>query len=219
MSGAWPPGTRVPAEHQLMAEYGCARMTVSKVLSALAGQGLITRRRGAGSEVAAPRSEQAVLEIRDFAKEAKRTGKAYGHDVIRRQIVTASAATAKRLGLVPRSRLVRVHTLHRVAGVPEAFEDRLISLAAVPQARTERFLGAPPGTWLLDYVPWTSAEHAIEAVAAGPEIASLLSIAPGAACLVLERRTWQASSFITEARITYPGARQRLVGRFSPVRS
>ena len=39
----------------------------------------------------------------------------------------------------------------------------------------------------------------------------------GAACLVLERRTWQAGAFVTEARITYPGDRHQLVGRFSPV--
>ncbi|HEU6442679.1 MAG TPA: GntR family transcriptional regulator, partial [Microvirga sp.] len=52
MSGEWPPGHRLPYEHELMAEYGCSRMTVSKVLSGLAVQGLITRRRRAGSVVA-----------------------------------------------------------------------------------------------------------------------------------------------------------------------
>jgi cytochrome c-type biogenesis protein CcmF len=44
LSGAWPPGHRVPAEHELMAEYGCSRMTVNKALSALAAAGLIDRR-------------------------------------------------------------------------------------------------------------------------------------------------------------------------------
>jgi GntR family histidine utilization transcriptional repressor len=29
-SGAWPPGHRIPTEAELMARYGCARMTVSK---------------------------------------------------------------------------------------------------------------------------------------------------------------------------------------------
>ena len=36
MSGDWPPGHRIPFEHELMAEYGCSRMTVNKVLSTLA---------------------------------------------------------------------------------------------------------------------------------------------------------------------------------------
>ncbi|WP_158913618.1 GntR family transcriptional regulator, partial [Caulobacter sp. S45] len=33
--GQWPPGYRVPFETELMAEYGCARMTVNKAMAAL----------------------------------------------------------------------------------------------------------------------------------------------------------------------------------------
>ena len=60
MSGEWAPGHRIPFEHELMAEYGCSRMTVNKVLSTLAVNGLITRRRRAGSVVAEPSTRQAV---------------------------------------------------------------------------------------------------------------------------------------------------------------
>lgn len=35
-SGAWSPGHRIPFEHELMAQYGCSRMTVNKALSPLA---------------------------------------------------------------------------------------------------------------------------------------------------------------------------------------
>ena len=216
LSGAWPPGTRVPAERQLMASYGCSRMTVSKVLSMMAARGLITRRRGAGSEVAAPQAERAVLEIRDFVREAAEAGTAYAHEVLRREIVSAGAERGARLGLRPGAKLVAIDTLHRVDRRPEAYEERVIDIAAVREAKTERFVDVPPGTWLLDHVPWTTAEHAIEAVNADLRQASLLNLPVGAACLVLERRTWQGGAFITEARITYPGARHRLVGRFSP---
>ena len=47
MSGDWPPGHRVPFEHELMETYSCSRMTVNKVLSALADAGLVVRRRRA----------------------------------------------------------------------------------------------------------------------------------------------------------------------------
>jgi len=30
LSGAWGPGFRLPFEHELMTEYGCARMTVNR---------------------------------------------------------------------------------------------------------------------------------------------------------------------------------------------
>ena len=218
MSGQWPPGTRVPVEHQLMATYECSRMTVSKVLGELAARGLINRNRGAGSEVAAPLAERAVLEIRDFAKEAAQTGIPYAHDVLRRETITADAETAKRIGVAQKTKLVAVETLHKLAGRPEAYEKRLINAAAVKEAATETFAESPPGTWLLEHVPWSNAEHAIEAVNANETLATLLEIKVHAACLVVERRTWQLGTLITEARIIYPGVRHRLVGRFSPIR-
>jgi GntR family histidine utilization transcriptional repressor len=103
-----------------------------------------------------------------------------------------------------------------IDGIPGAYEQRLINLDAVPEARQEKFEAAPPGTWLLRRVPWTDAEHVIRAINADSFLAKCLQIEPGAACLALERRTWQAGIFVTEARITYPGERHRLAGRFSP---
>ena len=216
MSGEWPPGHRVPFEHELMAAYGCSRMTVSKVLSALAANGLITRRRRAGSVVAAPTTERAVLEIRDFALEAARAGRNYRFEILRRTIAPLEASTALRLGLPETTEMLAVATLHLMDEVPEAYELRRINLGAVPEVREERFATDPPGTWLLRRVPWTDAEHVVRAVAADPPLAKRLRIEPGAACLVLERRTWQAGALVTEARITYPGERHRLIGRFSP---
>ena len=51
-SGELRPGDAIPSEHELKELYGCSRMTVSKALSALASEGLIQRRRRAGSRVA-----------------------------------------------------------------------------------------------------------------------------------------------------------------------
>jgi GntR family histidine utilization transcriptional repressor len=217
MSGEWPPGHRIPFEHELMAQYGCSRMTVSKVLSTLAANGLITRRRRTGSVVAVPSTERAVLEIQDFALEAARTGTIYRFEVQRRAIEPLDIAAAQRIGLPAGAEMLCINTLHLMDEVPGAYEQRLINLAAVPEARDERFEDdVPPGTWLLRRVPWTDAEHVIRAVNADAALAKRLQTEMGAACLMLERRTWQAGAFITEARITYPGDRHHLVGRFSP---
>ena len=54
LTGEWPPGHRIPFEHELMARYGCSRMTVSKALSELAQADLIERRRRAGTFVRRP---------------------------------------------------------------------------------------------------------------------------------------------------------------------
>lgn len=216
MSGEWPPGHRIPFEHELMAEYGCSRMTVNKVLSALASNGLITRRRRAGSVVAEPSTERAVLEIQDFALDAARAGTVYNFKILNLEIVSIDAVAAHRIGMPVGTEMLNVATLHLMDGVPGAYEQRLINLAAVPEAAKERFKQDPPGTWLLRQVPWTDAEHIVRAVNADSMLAKCLQIKAGDACLVLERRTWQAGSFVTEARITYPGERHHLIGRFSP---
>lgn len=214
-SGRWPVGHAIPSEVELMASYGCSRMTVNKVLSALAGQGIIARRRRTGSVVAQPSIDKAVLTIRDFPAEAERSGRAYAFEILSQGLQTADSATAARVGLAVGTPLRLLTTLHRFDGLPEALEERLINLEAVPGARSEGFQGQPPGTWLLAHVPWSEAEHVIYALNAGPTLAKRLNIATGTACLVVERRTWQGDALLTEARLYYPGEQHRLVGRFT----
>jgi len=99
---------------------------------------------------------------------------------------------------------------------PYVLEDRLVSLAAVPEAREADFRAEPGGSWLLKQVPWTDAEHTIRAIGAGGSVASRLGVARRAPCLVVERRTWQSGAPVTQVCLTYPGDRHRLVGRFRP---
>ncbi len=215
-AGEWPPGTRIPFEHELVARFGCSRMTVNKVLSALAAEGLITRRRRTGSVVAAPPADRALLQVQDLAEAARREGRDYRHQVVARRAQPAAGAEAARLGLRPGEPLLHLSTLHLTDGVPDAFETRVIVLATAPEAEAEDFAAMPPGTWLLRRVPWTEAEHAVAAIAADAALARRLAIPEGAPCLMLERRTWQGARLVTEARIAYPGDRHRLVGRFRP---
>ena len=72
LGGQWPPGHRIPYEHELTELYGCSRMTVSKALTQLARAGLIERRRKAGSFVMRPFGQSALLEIRDVASGRRR---------------------------------------------------------------------------------------------------------------------------------------------------
>jgi DNA-binding transcriptional regulator YhcF (GntR family) len=51
-AGAPGLGEAMPSESELAARYGVSRMTAGKVLGQLAAEGLIRRRRGAGSVVA-----------------------------------------------------------------------------------------------------------------------------------------------------------------------
>lgn len=216
LSGAWRPGERIPFEHELMARYGCARMTVNKALAALAEAGLIVRRRRAGSFVAQPRIHSAILEIPDIQAEITGRGEQYALQLLARRRRRPLSHRAEEKTLAGRGELLALRCLHLANGRPFALEERLISLAAVPEAGHVDFSRESPGTWLLGHVPWTQAEHRISAINADREIAAALDVEPRTACLVLERRTWRGAEHITHVRQIFPGSHYDLIARFTP---
>ena len=216
MSGAWPPGHRVPVEHELMETYSCSRMTVNKVLSALADTGLVVRRRRAGSFVSRPRVQSAILQIPDLKAEVEKRGERYGFRLLDLRKRTASPDDRARLGVDGRSSVLALRCRHEAEGQPFAIEDRLINLRAVPDALKQDFSITPPNTWLVGHVPWTEAEHRITACNADKNVAAELKIDHGAACLVVERRTWRNGEPITAVRLIHPGHLYDLIARFTP---
>ena len=219
LSGAWPPGSRIPYEHQLMEQFSCSRMTVSKVLNDLSSRGLIVRRHRAGSFVASPSVEHSILRIEDLAEVAARTKQSYRHQILKRRERAATPRERADLSLSPKTRLLDVHCRHELDAVPVAWEERLIVLSTVSNAASEAFETVAPGTWLLQHVPWTEAEHVISGQNASADLAAQLKIAPGDACLELHRRTWLQGVLVTDVRLIYAASRYRFSGRFSPTMS
>ena len=204
MSGVWEAGHRLPPEHALMVDYSCSRMTVHKAIDGLVDRGLIERRKRAGSFVSAPRSHRAALEIPDVTAEIAARGQVHRLDLINRIERESSAHDRERLG-VAGGPLLSLLCLHRADGLPFALEERLISLDAVPVARSVDFTQTSPGLWLLGHVPWTDARHRIAAVAARGPVAQQLDLEDGTPCLSVERWTWRSDARITWVRLTYPG--------------
>lgn len=214
LSGEWRPGHRLPTESELMAEYGCARMTASKAMASLAARGLVTRRRRAGTIVAHPPVHSAALAIPDIQSEVEARGLAYAHRLLARRERAAEADEAWLGG-----RVLQLETVHLADGAPFAHERRLISLAAAPEAEGADFAAQPAGSWLLAHTPWTEAEHRIAAVGADTVLARHLLLPPGAPCLRLERRTWRDGQGVTWAFQTFPGDAYDLVARFQPTKA
>ena len=212
--GNWPPGTKIPKEIEIMERYGAARMTVHRALRSLAGEGLITRRRRAGTVVAERPPERPLLEIWDIGAEVERLGGVYSFEILDRRAIDGEDPRAAALGLDDGSPVLRLVVRHFADGAALQIEERLINLTAVPKAEVVPFETEAPGTWLVGNVPWSDAEHVISAEGATREMARLLSIPVGTACLVVERRTWSDGEPITWARFVHPGDKRRLVGRF-----
>jgi GntR family histidine utilization transcriptional repressor len=216
LAGAWPPGRRIPSEHELMARFGVSRMTVNRALASLADEGLVERKRKSGTVVAAPCAERAVFEIWDISAEIARSGAAHAMTLLARKTGEADEAESERLRVPRGAPILRLALCHAADGVPVQIEERLVNLRAAPAVLDEPFEAVAPGRWLLDHVPWTEAEHLIRAVEASPAVAQQLKIRRGAACLCIERRTWRGEEPITFARLTSPAGAQVLVGQFRP---
>ena len=223
VSGAWPPGHRIPSELALAETYGCSRMTVNKVLTQLARAGMIERRRKAGSFVARSPSRAALLEIQDIKTEVLALGLPYRFEVRERHKRRSLLAERERLGLLDvkpagsaLGQVLVLACLHYAGPRPFCFEQRVINLAAVPAAAAQRFDAVAPGAWLVDHVPWTSAEHRIRAEGASGVAAAALKLRIGAPCLVIERRTWHSEQPITHVQLTYPAEGREVIARFSP---
>ncbi len=210
-SGTLSPGDRIPTEHELMQRYGCARMTVNQAISGLVGEGLIERRKKAGSFVATPHVQTAVLEIPDIAAVISARGGQYRYELLHRERQDGAAID----GFALNGPVLVLDGLHIAADRPFALEHRIINLTAVPEAETVDFTTEAPGSWLLGHIPWTEAKHRISAQSAGAAARSL-HIAKTAACLQVERWTWRQSEPVTFVRQLFPGDLYDLTAEFKP---
>ncbi len=215
-SGEWAPGHRAPTEAELMEAYGCSRMTVNKAMIALVEAGLIVRRKRAGSFVARPKVHAPVLNIPDIQSEIVARGEAYAFRLLSRTVRLADRDSPEEVELAAGGKLLALDGVHDAGGRPFALERRLVSLKAVPEIAKADFSTHPPGAWLLEHVAWTEAESRISAVNADADDARLLALDEGAACLVVDRRTWREGQHVTRVRQIFPGEAYDLVARFGP---
>lgn len=207
------PGDRLPFEHELMRALKTSRMTVSRALQSLADDGLIERRRKAGSFVAKQMAFQTPVTIQIPRSEVEAGGQAYSYDLLSRARMNMGG---NRDSTGRGGKILQLVCRHKADGAPWALEKRWINLDAVPGADLETFDTVPPGEWLLSNVPWNEAEHTISAVSANSETARYLDIDPGMPCLSVERRTWSGEASITHVILIFPGDRKTLSGRYRP---
>lgn len=216
LSGATSPGEKIPSEQELMKTYRCSRMTVNKAMTVLNNAGLVRRRKRAGTVVAERRTEAMVLDVPDLAGEISNRGQTYRYALIERLIRKPVRGHGDEERLARTGELLVVRGVHSADGQPLAYEERLVSLDAVPEIAREGFTQEAPGSWLLRHIPWTEAEHRIGATPAAIAWAALLDIPVGGACLTVERRTWRAGEHITMVRQHFVAGRYELIARFGP---
>ncbi|RUQ68438.1 UTRA domain-containing protein [Azospirillum doebereinerae] len=211
LRGHWQAGERLPNEAELSSLYGVSRQTVNKAIALLAREGFLVRRRRAGTFVAAGRSDRFALPIEDIGDVVAREGRVYEFRILDRKSLRNGAAI--HWPDVPDGTpILALDCLHFSDGTPIQVERRLVNLDAVPEVAAEPFDRVSPGRWLVDRVPWSSAEHTVRAVNATADMAALLGVEPGAACLSMRRQTVHLNRPITLVHFLSVGERFSLSG-------
>lgn len=206
--GEWGQDGLMPGETDLAAAYGCARMTVNRALRELAEEGLIDRRRRAGTRVLAAPRREARFTIPRVRDEIEATGARYRYVLLSAVERVAPEPVRARMGLAEGVRVMHLRCLHSAAMAPFQYEERWISLQALPEAARANFRDRGPTEWLVETVPYSEVEVSLLAAAADPAMAAAFGCAEGTALFVAERTTWWQGQAITHVRLSFaPGYR------------
>lgn len=214
--GRWLPGTRLPSEAALVAQFGVSRMTVNRALRELQTEGLVERSQGRGSFVSALNKVSSRLTIRDLHEEILARGHQHRAEVHLAREEFASNYVAKRLGIQVSVPVFHTIIVHYEDDIPIQCEDRFVNPACAPDYLTVDFTETTPTHYLLQVAPLWEAEYAIESSTPTAKEAKLLGIKPTDPCLIIHRRTSNRGISITYVRLVHPGSRYQIEHRFSP---
>jgi GntR family transcriptional regulator len=174
----------LPAEQALAAEYGVSRVTVRRALAELEQEGLISRRRGAGTFVVGGRAKPIVADFSDVLANLVAMGRETAVRLLAFDYREPSAAIAQSLKLADGEKTqfsVRVRLIdgqpfsHLTTHVPER----------IGVTYTEADLAARPLLSLLERsgIQIERATQEVTAVLATPEVAAALDVEVGSALL------------------------------------
>ncbi len=203
----WPPGALIPGEEALAEEFGVARATVNRALTALAEAGVIERKKRAGTRVAELPVRRARLEIPVIRLDVLGRGLAYGFKLLADRVEPAPVPIAARLGLPEGQPMRYLETLHLAGGRPFLLETRWLNPAVLPDPPPD-FAAVSANEWLVTHVSLVSGDIAFTAEPATPREAEVMGLAPGTALLIAERTTQGVAGPVTFVRLAHaPGHR------------
>jgi GntR family transcriptional regulator len=176
-------GDPVPSERELARIHDVSLMTARHALAGLEREGLVERRRGAGTFVAPPKIH--FNKLMSYTEHMASRGLSARSRVLEARVMEHNLEVAARLGLPATSALVKIERLREAGDEPFALETCYLpasgysELVHAPLGRTSLF-----ATLKRDYgVELAYADEEVDATAAEANIADLLCVPRGASVL------------------------------------
>ena len=182
-SGQLKPGDAVDSERELAKIHQVSLMTARHALTALEREGMVQRRRGAGTFVAPPRVH--FNKLMSYTEQMSGRSLAVSSKLLSLGLIDTQQEIAARLALPSTSRLIKLERLRMGANEPFAIEtcylsaEDFVGLTKAPLDRVSLF-----SILEQDYgLEIAHADEEIDATTADPHTAKLLGIASGAPVL------------------------------------
>src|ERR1700758_4918886 len=186
-------GAAVDSERELARIHGVSLMTARHALAGLEREGIVERRRGAGTFVAAPKIH--FNKLMSYTEHMSARGLVPRSRVLVARIVDHDAEVAARLPLPATTPLVKIERLRETGDEPFALETcylpakEFANLANAPLGRTSLF-----ATLQQEYgVELAYADEEVDATTAEANIAELLHVPRGAAVLRIRQASYSTS--------------------------
>lgn len=177
------PGDAVSSERELAKIHDVSLMTARHALATLEREGVVERRRGAGTFVAPPRIQ--FNKLMSYTEQMASRGLTPSSKIINAKVVEDEQEIAARLGLGAASRMVKIERVRLTTDEPFAMET-----CYLPASEFEGLVDAPLGRGSLfaalehDYgIELAYADEEVDATVAEGRVAQLLNLRPGAPLL------------------------------------
>lgn len=201
--GALPKGDALPPERDIANDMAISRITVRKALDGLVENGLLARRRGAGTFIA-ERVEKAFSRLSSFSEDMASRGWQVRSEWLDRTSGTVTPEESLALGLPPGSDVFRFTRLRFANDTPMALETAIVPAFALDDA------ALVDGSLYAEmeksgYRPVRALQR-LRAVNFTAEQAEKLGVRPGDAGLLIERHGFLANGTTVElTRSLYRG--------------
>ena len=210
---ALPPGSPIPTERSLAAEFDVSRTTVRQALADLTVEGRLLRVQGKGTFAAEPKVAQR-LQLSSYTEDMRAQGREPSSKLIDISEIPAEGELTTLLGVRSGAKVLRMQRLRLADDEPMAIETTHLPLGRFRGLR--KYL--QPGGSLYQVlrerfdVEMGHAEETIETALAGPHEAEVLGADVGMPMLLLSRQTFDTEERPVEwVRSVYRGDRYKFV--------
>jgi GntR family transcriptional regulator len=191
------PGDAVASERELAKTHKVSLMTARHALVGLEREGVVERRRGAGTFVATPKIH--FNKLMSYTEQMSSRGLAPRSRVMLAKVIEDEPEVAARLGLPGASRVLKIQRLRLTGEEPFALETCYLpaaefpDLASAPLVRNSLF-----AILQHDYgVELAYADEEVDATAADADISELLGVSRGASVLRIRQVIYSTSGKAT----------------------